>query len=200
MLRGLTAYMILTRVYPVSAGMTILIQAAAGGLGSVLTRWTKTLGIMAIAQVGSEEKADIARMNGADHVLVGRDLDLPKVVAALTDGTGVHLAINGVGGNTLEQTMACVRPFGLTSSIGQIAGAPSTVPFSALRSNALARPSIMAFIFDQAEYEPAMKAVLQKMEQGIVETPHRRYPLSDVANAYRQLEAGEIVGSAVLIP
>lgn len=200
MLRGLTAHMLLSHVYPMQAGMILLIHAAAGGLGSVLTRWAKVLGVKVIGLVSSEEKAALVRANGADHVLVGRDLDLAKEVMALTDGKGVHVAVNGIGGNTLDQTMACVRPFGMTMSVGQVAGAPPSIPFAALRSNALARPSVMAFTTERERYEPAVAAVLQKMEEGVFEAPAKQFPLSDVAEAHRQLEAGRLIGSAVLLP
>lgn len=200
MLRGLTVYMLLTRVYPVEAGMTILVHGAAGGLGSVLTRWAKSLGAEVIGQVSGTEKAMIARANGADHVLVGRDLDLENEVAALTGGKGVHLAINGIGGDTLTQTMACVRPFGMTVSVGQIAGAPLSLPFAALRSNALSRPSVMAFTTEKLRYEPAVTEVLRKMEEGVINGPSDRYALQDVVEAHHMLEAGRILGSAVLLP
>lgn len=200
MLRGLTAYMLLAHVYPMRAGMSLLVHAAAGGLGSVLTRWAKGMGVEVIGLVSSEEKAALARANGTDHVLVGRDIDLEKDVLALTDGKGVHAAVNGIGGNTLEPMMACVRPFGMTISVGQVAGAPASIAFGAFRSNAFARPSVMSFTTEPERYRPAVAAVLRKMEEGMFEVPSRQFSLTETAHAHAELEAGRLVGSAVLIP
>ncbi len=200
LLRGLTAYMLLTKVYPVGAEMTVLVHAAAGGLGSVLVRWAKVLGATVIATVGSPEKKAVALGHGADHVLVGRDLDLAQDVAALTDGKGVHLAIDGIGGSTLLKSVASVRPFGMTASIGQIAGTPPPMPLSAFRSNGLSRPSVMAFGADPVDYAAGADAVFAMMQRGVFDRPNRRYALNDAASAHADLEAGRIVGSAIFIP
>ena len=122
MLRGLTAHMLLTRTYPVSAKSTVLIHAAAGGLGAMLVRWSKHLGATVIGMVGSAEKAQIAKMYGADHVIIGRDADIVSEIAALTGGRGVDFAIVGIGGSMLLKTLACVRSCGTVASIGQAAG------------------------------------------------------------------------------
>ena len=197
LLRGLTAFMLLHKVYPVSAGMVILVHAAAGGLGTILVRWAKSLGAEVIGTVSSLEKAQLARQAGADHVIVGRDVDLALEVEKLTGGQGVHLAIDGIGGATLAKTIASVRPFGMTANIGQVAGAPPAVPLSALRSNAFSRPSVMAFTANEAAYRPAVMAVLEKMEAGVLDTPSRTYELTDAVAGHRDLEAGMITGAAV---
>lgn len=105
--------MLLRRIYPVRVGDALLVQAAAGGLGQILTRWAKQLGASVIATVGSEAKVAIAREAGADHVLLHRDADLAEQVRALTGGKGVHVAYDGIGGDMLRRTLACVRPFGM---------------------------------------------------------------------------------------
>lgn len=200
LLRGVTAFMLLTKVYPVSAGMSVLVHAAAGGLGMVLTRWAKSLGAEVIGTVSSVEKAELAKRAGADHIIVGRDADYAAEVGKLTSGKGVHLALDGIGGATLAKTIACVRPFGMTASIGQIAGPVPVVPLSALRSNALSRPSAMAFTADETAYRPAVVAVFEKMKEGLFEAPSRAYALADAIQAHRDLESGLIAGSALLRP
>lgn len=200
LLRGMTAYMLLQKLYLVSAGMTVLIHAGAGGLGSVVTRWAKLLGAEVIATVSTDEKAEMARAHGADHVIVGRDIDLVRRVEEMTGGKGVHLAIDGIGGPMLEKSIASVRPFGMTACVGQVGGVAPPVPLSALRSNALARPSVMAFATDREAYRPAVEAVLAVMQRGIIEGPSRRYALDQAAIAHADLEAGQIVGSALLVP
>lgn len=196
----MTAYMLLEKLYPVSAGMIVLVHAGAGGLGSVVTRYAKSLGAEVIATVSSDEKAEIARAHGADHLIIGRGADLVGAVQALTEGRGVHLAIDGIGGSTLEQSIACVRPFGMTASVGQVSGLAPPVPLSALKSNALARPSIMAFATDRVAYRPAVEAAFAAMQNGLLGNPSRRYALDQVAIAHADLEAGRLVGSALLVP
>lgn len=200
LLRGLTAHMLLSHVYPLRAGMRVLVHAAAGGLGSILVRLAKRLGAEVIATVGSPEKEALARGHGADHVVVGRDVDFAAEVAALTAGDGVHLAIDGIGGGTLARTIACVRPFGMTASIGQVAGVAPPVPLAALRSNALSRPSVMAFSANREVYGPAVDAVLSLMQENLFEAPQQAYPLTEAARAHADLEAGRITGSAWLRP
>ncbi|WP_234905905.1 quinone oxidoreductase family protein [Affinirhizobium pseudoryzae] len=200
LLRGMTSYMLLQKLYPVSAGMQLLVHTGAGGLGSVVTRWAKLLGAEVIATVSSDEKAELARAHGADHVIVGRGVDPVRSVEELTDGKGVHLAIDGIGGAMLAKSIACVRPFGMTASVGQVGGVAPPVPLSALRSNALARPSVMAFSTDREAYRPAVEAVFAVMRRGILDRPSRRYALGEAAAAHADIEAGRLVGSALLVP
>ena len=122
MLRGLTAHMLLHKVHPTQCGDWILVHAAAGGLGQIVTRWAKRLGANVIGTVGSVEKAAIARQAGADFVLLHPDGDWAEEAVRLSDGKGVHLAIDGIGGNMLNQSLSVVRPFGVVASIGQPAG------------------------------------------------------------------------------
>jgi NADPH2:quinone reductase len=120
--KGITAHMLLDRVYPVGAGTTLLVHSAAGGLGQLLTRWASHRGATVIGTVGSEAKAGLARKAGAQYVIVGRDADFAQAVADITGRRGVDVAYDGVGGATLAKTLACVRPFGVVASIGQTAG------------------------------------------------------------------------------
>jgi len=202
-LKGLTAHMLFTRVFPVTAGTRILVHAAAGGLGVILTRWAKRLGAEVFATVGSPAKADLARTAGADHVIAGRDSDFPAFIASLTDGKGVDFAIDGIGGTTLEKTFAAVRKFGTVASIGQAAGAIPPIDVTALgplRSIALARPSVMAYSAEPDTYRSAGLAVLQAMTSGIIATLGQTYALKDAATAHADLEGGRTTGSIVLRP
>ena len=202
-LRGMTAHMFLTRTYPVLPGTVLLIHAAAGGLGVVLTRWAKSLGATVIGAVGSQEKAETARANGADLVIVGRDVDLIAEVARLTEGRGVNFAIDGIGGGTLAKTLGCVRRFGTVASIGQAAGPIPPVAVEEIgpvRSLCLARPSVMAYAADKDIYATAMTAVLAMIEAGIAAEVGGNYRLEAAAEAQADLEAGRTIGSAVLQP
>jgi len=203
LVKGITAYMLLTRVYPVGVGTTALIHSAAGGLGQVLTRWASHLGAIVIATVGSETKAATARSAGARHVIVGRDADFGRAVAELTGDRGVDVAYDGVGGTTLSKTLQCVRPFGVVASIGQSAGAIPPVDVQDLgprRSLMFARPSVMAYMNSAEDYKAAAGAVLAALEQGILRSEGQPYALSEAARAHADLEAGRSIGSLYLVP
>ncbi len=201
--KGITAYMLLTRVYPVGPGTTVLIHSAAGGLGQLMTRWARHRGAIVIGTVGSDLKAAAARTAGAHHVIVGRDADFAGIVADLTESRGVDVAYDGVGGMTLAKTLQCVRPFGVVASIGQSAGTIPPVDVEDLgprRSLMLARPSVMAYINGAEDYRIAVEAVLSAMCDGILQSAGKPYRLSDAAQAHADLEGGRSSGSLYLVP
>ena len=201
--KGITAHMLLTRVYPVSADTRALIHSAAGGLGQLMTRWARHLGATVIGTVGSEVKAAIARDAGAHHVIVGRDADFGSAVAELTLGRGVDVAYDGVGGATLAKTLQCVRPFGVIASTGQSAGAIPAVDVEDLgprRSLVLARPSVMAYMNVKEDYRRAADAVLSAVQEGILRSAGKSYRLSEAAQAHADLEGGRTSGSLYLVP
>jgi NADPH2:quinone reductase len=201
--KGITAYMLLTRVYPVGRGTTVLIHSAAGGLGQLLTRWARHLGAAVIGTVGSDAKAAAAHVAGAHHVTIGRDADFARAVADLTESRGVDVAYDGVGGATLAKTLQCVRPFGVVASIGQSAGAIPPIDVEDLgprRSLMLARPSVMAYMNGAEDYRRAADAVLSALEEGILQAAGKSYPLGDAAQAHADLEAGRSSGSLYLVP
>ncbi|PKU24062.1 quinone oxidoreductase family protein [Telmatospirillum siberiense] len=203
LLRGLTTHMLLTRVHPVSMGSLVLVHAAAGGLGAMLTRWSKHLGATVIGTAGSPEKAEAAGENGADHVIVGRDADIVAEVGRLTSGRGVDFAIDGIGGTMLAKTLACVRRFGTVASIGQAAGPIPPIRVEDLgpsRSLSLVRPSVMAYTTERETYPAAVRDVLAMSERGVFTGIGREYRLDQAAQAHADLEAGRIFGAAILIP
>ncbi|MDB5617929.1 quinone oxidoreductase [Tardiphaga sp.] len=203
LLKGLTAYMLLTRIYPVDAGTTMLVHSAAGGLGQLLTRWARHLGATVIGTVGSDAKAASARDAGAQHVIVGRDADFAREVAMLTDGRGVDVAYDGVGGTTLAKTLGCVRPFGVVASFGQAAGPIPLIDINELgprRSILLGRPSVMAYMNNVEDYHRGAAAVLAALSDGVLQASGTAYPLDEAARAQSDLEAGRTSGSLYLVP
>jgi NADPH2:quinone reductase len=201
--KGITAHMLLHRVYPVGSGTIVLAHSAAGGLGQLLTRWAVHLGATVIGTVGSEAKEAIARQAGARHVIVGRDADFGALVAELTDKRGVDVAYDGVGGTTLSKTFACVRPFGVVASIGQAAGPIPPVAVEDLgprRSLSLARPSVMAYMNAKEDYRSAADAVLSALQEGVLRSAGTAYRLSDAAQAHADLEGGRTSSSLYLVP
>lgn len=201
MLKGMTAYMLLRKTYDVRAGTVILVHAAAGGLGSVLVRMAKDLGATVIGAVSTDEKAALATAYGADHLIVGRDADVVEGVKRVTDGRGVDVVYDGIGGDTLVKSIRSVRPFGTAVTIGQAAGPIPPVPVEELRpGKALSHPSIMAFCADIDRYREAAVAAIAAMERGIVANIAAEYALTDVAQAHREMESGRTAGSIVLTP
>lgn len=203
MLRGLTAHMLLTRTWTVGEGTWLLVHAAAGGLGTVLTRWARQLGATVIGSVSSEAKAEIARANGAAHVVIGRDADIVAEVGRLTAGRGVDFTIDGLGGAMLDKSFACTRKFGMVASIGQAAGAIPPIAVTDLgpaRSLCFSRPSVFAYSSEPETYRTAAAAVIEAIRQGFAATPGQDYPLAEVVRAHTDLEAGLSTGSPLLIP
>jgi NADPH2:quinone reductase len=201
--KGITAHMLLHRIYAVGTGTVMLMHSAAGGLGQLLTRWAVHLGATVIGTVGSEAKKAIAREAGAQHVIVGRDADFGAQVAELTDKCGVDVAYDGVGGTTLAKTLGCVRPFGVVASIGQSGGPIPPIEAGDLgprRSLSLARPSVMAYLNEMDAYRSAADAVLTAIESGVLKVAGQSYPLSEAARAHADLEAGRTTGALYLKP
>jgi len=202
-LRGLTAHMLLNRTFSTRPRTVMLVHAAAGGLGATLTRWAKTLECTVIGTVSTEAKAILARENGADHVIIGREADFASEIGRLTSGRGVDFAVDGIGGATLAKTIACVCRFGIVASVGQAAGPIPPVDVEALgplRSISLARPSVMAYAAERDTYRTAMTAVIAAIEKGIFPQEVITYPLAQAAEAQQALETGMTTGSLVLIP
>ncbi|PWR18413.1 quinone oxidoreductase family protein [Zavarzinia aquatilis] len=203
MLRGITVHMLLHRVFPVGPGITVLVQAAAGGVGLVLTQWAKSLGALVIGTVGSEDKAEIALEHGLDHAILYRRQDFVAEARRLTGGKGVDVAYDGIGGETLLRTLDAVAPFGTIASIGQASGSLPAIDVADLgprRSLALARPSVFAYAADPASYREAASDLFDMIEDGLRITVGAEFPLAEAAAAHRALEAGQTTGSILLRP
>lgn len=203
LLRGITAHMLLAYVYPLRAGDTVLVHAAAGGLGLVLVQWAKALGATVLGTVGSAAKAELACQHGLDHAILYREQDWCAAVRELTAGRGVDYAIDGIGGDTLAQTLGVVRPYGMVASIGQVAGDSGPLDLSLLgpaRSVALSRPGVFRFMSDADQYQEGALATLQHLRTGLRPVIGEVLPLAQAAQAHRLLEAGRTAGALLLRP
>ena len=207
LLRGITAHMLLSRVRRVQAGDTVLLHAAAGGLGLLLVQWAKRVGARVIGTVGSEAKAATALGHGADHVVLYRQQDVREAVLRLTDGAGVDYVIDGVGGAMLQTSLAVTRPFGMVASIGQASDVSNTqtnpVDLSELgpsRSIALARPGVFRYMANLSRYRAGAQAALQRMLEGARVPVGGTYALEEAATAHAALEAGQTTGALLLRP
>ncbi len=203
LLRGITAHMLFTQVRTLRPGDTVLVHGAAGGLGLILVQWAKALGARVIGTVSSQVKAALACSRGLDRVINYPDEDFVIAAREFGDGQGVHLAVDGVGGDTLLRTLNTVRPFGTLASVGQLQGDTPTLSLNELgpvRSIALARPSVFRFMSDLQRYREAAHITLQRLSEGLTADIAARVPLAEAARAHRQLEGGGALGSLLLIP
>jgi NADPH:quinone reductase len=202
--KGLTAQYLLKSVYPVGAGDTIVVHAAAGGVGQILTQWAHHLGARVIGVVGSEEKVEIALSNGCLHVLVTRRDDVAARVRQLTAGEGVPVVFDAVGRDTFEISLACLRPRGTMVHFGTASG--PVPPFDLFTLNKMGSLSITSaafawFVRSRPELISRAHDLIDVVLRGTVKIQvNQRFRLADAADAHRALESRSTQGASVLIP
>jgi NADPH2:quinone reductase len=202
MLKGLTAHYLLFRTYPVQAGDSILVYAAAGGVGLILCQWANQLGVNVIGCVGSEEKAQLARANGCHHTILYRDEDIASRVREITDGVGVAAAYDSIGKATFESSLDSLRPFGVLATFGNASG--PVEPFSPAilagkGSLYVTRPTLATHISTPALLQEGAERLFAAVGDGKVKiNVNQTFALADCAEAHRQLEARETTGSTIL--
>jgi len=204
MLKGLTAHYLLRRTYRVARGDTILVHAAAGGVGLFLCQWAKALGAKVIGVVGTDAKAELARRNGCKHVLIlGRE-PLPAEVRKLTKGAGVAVVYDSVGKDTFMDSLDCLRPLGMMVAYGNASGPPpavSPLELSKRGSLFLTRPTLFNYIATRQALEAAARELFAAVKSRAVRVRiGQRYPLADAAQAHRDLEGRRTTGATVLVP
>ncbi|MEI6558537.1 MAG: quinone oxidoreductase [Rhodospirillaceae bacterium] len=204
MLQGMTAEFLLRRVYRVAAGDTVLVQAAAGGVGLLLCQWASRLGATVIGTVSTEDKAALARANGAHHVILYSQENFVERVRTLTEGAGVAVVYDGVGQSTFLGGLDCLRPRGLMVSFGQASGA--IAPFDpgllgAKGSLFLTRPSLFTYTASRADLEASAAALFEAVQTGALRiVVNQTLPLKEAAAAHRALEGRATTGATVLLP
>lgn len=203
MLQGMTARYLLYGCYPVKAGDTILVQAAAGGVGTILCQWAKHLGATVIGTVGSEEKAALARANGCDYPINYSEVDFLVKVKEITDNQGVNAVYDSVGEPTFAKSLGCLKPLGTMVSFGQAAAPVPPFDLGQLAAGGslfLTRPSLMTYTEKREDLLAHAADLFQVVESGAVKIEVRQtYPLKDAALAHKDLEARKTSGSTVLI-
>jgi NADPH:quinone reductase len=204
MLKGLTAHYLIRRTYRVQKGDPILVHAAAGGVGIILCQWARALGAHVIGIVGSEPKAELARKNGCRHVLIsGRD-EIVASVKRLTKGAGVAVVYDSVGKDTFMESLDCLRPLGMMVSYGNASGPPPAVsPLELTKRGSLflTRPQLFSYISTREKLEAAARELFAIVKSRKVRIRiGQTYPLAEVAQAHRDLEARRTTGSTVLLP
>jgi NADPH2:quinone reductase len=203
LLRAVTAHMLFAHVRELRPGDTVLVHAAAGGLGLVLTQWASALGARVIGTVGNREKAALALAHGAERVVLYRDDDFVAAAREFSGGRGVDYAIDGIGGATLLRTFDAVRPYGMAASVGQAAGKVEPVDLMQLgrpRQIAFARPSVMQFMTDPVLYREGTQAAVEQLAAGLRVPVGLDLPLARAADAHAALEEGRTSGAVLLRP
>lgn len=204
LLRGLTVGMMLHHLTPLPPDSTILVHAAAGGVGSLLAQWAKLDGLRVIGTVGSAAKVQAARAAGCDEVILYNEVDFAAEIQHLTAGRGVAAVFDGVGGEVLLRSIDCVAPFGALVSYGQASGSLPAIPPALLgprRSIALWRPGVFAFIADRNRMQETARRYFDLLERGRLSIElAASFPLAEAAAAHAWLESRQASGVGVLVP
>ena len=204
MLKGMTVQYLLNRTFKVQKGTTLLVHAAAGGVGQILTQWAHHLGAMVIGTVGSDDKAQIAKANGCDHVINYSKEDFVARVKEITAGKLCDVVYDGVGKNTFPASLDCLRPLGMFASYGSASG-----PIEAFNLNILTqkgslfatRPTLNNYTATREDLLMTANDLFKVVGSGAVKIPvNQKYPLKDARKAHEDLESRKTTGSSILIP
>lgn len=202
MLQGMTARMLLRSVYPVAAGDTILVHAAAGGVGLILCQWAAALGATVIGTVSTDDKAELARAHGCHNPIVYTRQDFVAEVDGITAGAKLAVVYDSVGRDTFLQSLDCLRPRGLMVSFGQSSGAVEPFSPTLLAQKGalfLTRPTLAHYIASRAELAASAAELFEMVASGKVRIEiKQRFPLEHAVEAHRALEARATTGSTIL--
>lgn len=203
-LKGATTEYLIQRTYPLKAGETCLFHAAAGGVGSIFGQWAGAVGATAIGTVGSAEKAEWARSKGYAHVINYREEDVLQRVLEITGDEKLPVVYDGVGRDTFAVSLDCLRPRGLMVSFGNASGAPEPLDLQLLSAKGslyITRPTLFSYTAETAELRQSLKDVFARVLSGDISVEiNQRYPLAEVQQAHRDLEARNTIGSTILEP
>ncbi len=203
-LKGLTAQYLVRGAYPIKTGETILIQAAAGGVGLIMSQWARHLGVHVIGTVSTPEKAALAKANGCEHPVIYTQEDVVARVHDLTKGEGLPVVYDGVGGSTYEKSLQCVKRRGLAVFYGSAGGV--IPPFDLWRLNRMGSlyvtyAGLADYLHDRKEMLERAEDLFAMIKSGAVRVPiNQRYRLADVARAHRDLEGRRTSGASILLP
>ncbi|KAM5557033.1 2-haloacrylate reductase [Rosa sericea] len=203
MLKGMTAQVLLRQCFKVEPGHTVLVHAAAGGVGSLLCQWANALGATVIGTVSTKEKAAQAKEDGCHHVIIYKEEDFVARVTEITSDNGVDVVYDSVGKDTFQGSLACLKTRGYMVSFGQASGRPDPVPLSALAAKSLflTRPALFQYTATRDKLLEAAGEVFANVASGVLRVRvNHKYSLSHAAQAHADLENRKTSGSAVLIP
>jgi len=204
MLKGMTVEYLFHRTTPIKRGDTVLFHAAAGGVGLIACQWARAEGIRLIGTAGSDEKCDLARAHGADHVINYNREDFTARVREITEGGGVDVVMDSIGAATFEASLDCLRPLGMMISYGNASGAVPPFSLAMLASRGslqITRPTLFTHTAKAETCQEMARHLFDKVTSGAVNIRiDQRFPLQQVADAHRALESRVTTGSTVLIP
>ncbi|MCB9266391.1 MAG: quinone oxidoreductase [Lewinellaceae bacterium] len=204
MVKGLTAHYLLHRTFAVQPGHTVLIHAAAGGVGSIAGQWASALGATLIGTAGSDEKVAMANANGYHHVINYRKENFVERVKEITDGKGVDVVYDSVGQDTYPGSLDCLKRLGMWVCFGQSSGVIRNFELGHLAQKGslfTTRPTLFNYIATREELESGAKALFGAIKEGAIKVPvNQRFALKDAAEAHRQLEGRKTTGASVLVP
>jgi NADPH2:quinone reductase len=204
MLKGMTVRYLLRATYKVQPGETVLLHAAAGGVGLIFSQWAKALGVTVIGTVGSAEKIATARAHGCDHVINYSTEDTVARVKEITGGKGVPVVYDGVGQSTLMTSLDCLQPRGLLVSFGNASGPVKAFDLGLLSAKGslyVTRPTLMSYTASDADLKETADDLVAMVASGKVKIPvNQRYALADAVQAHRDLESRKTTGTTILLP
>ena len=204
MTKGLTTYYLLHKTYPASANETILFHAAAGGVGQIFCQWAKSLNCKVIGTVGSDEKISIAKKNGCDFVINYSKENFPKKVLEITKGKGVSAVYDGVGKNTFEGSIECLKIRGMMVSFGNSSGPLPDIDVRKIiqpKGLYFTRPAMGQYLETKDEIKEGADKLFEKIKLGKVKVEiFKKYKLEDAIQAHKDLEGRKIIGPAIIIP
>jgi NADPH2:quinone reductase len=204
MLKGMTAWYLTRRTHAIKKGETVVVQAAAGGVGQILSQWAKHLGATVIGTVGSDEKVEAARKAGCKHVIVTSKENLVDRVKEITKGSGVPVVYDGVGKATFLASLDCLRPLGLMVSYGNASGPVDPLNIGILSQKGslfLTRPTLFSYTAKREDLLQAASELFALVKKKVLKISVKQtYPLKDAAAAHADLEARKTTGSTVLLP
>jgi NADPH2:quinone reductase len=205
LMKGMTAHYLLHRTYAVQPGDTILVQAAAGGMGLILCQWAKALGATVVGTVSTEEKAEAARLAGCDYPVVRSRQSFVEVVRDVTDGDGCAVVYEAIGKDTLQDSLDSLRLMGVCAAYGHVSGPPGPIDIiqdlGRRGSLFITRPAIMHYLAKRSDLERTARDLFKAIDDGILDANiNYEYPLKDAVKAHEAIESGITVGATVLIP
>ncbi len=204
MTKGLTAYYLLFKTYPVSSNETILFHAAAGGVGQVFCQWAKSLGCKVIGTVGSEEKINFAKKNGCDFVINYSKEDFSKKVLEITKEKGVPVVYDGVGKNTFHKSIECLNTRGMMISFGNASGSLENIDVKkSIQPKGLyfTRPAMWHYLSTKDEIREGANKLFETIKLGKIKIEiSKKYRLDETVQAHKDLESRKIIGPAIIIP
>ena len=204
MLKGLTVQYLLRRTYKVAKGDNVLIHAAAGGVGLIACQWANHLGANVIGTVGSREKGELAKKNGAHHIIFYRDEDFAAKVKEITGGKLCEVVYDGIGKATFPASLDCIKPLGMFVSFGNASGQIEAFNINILQTKGslfATRPTLNNYVAKREDLMSCSKDLFEKVGSGAVKIPiNQKYPLKEAGQAHKDMEGRDTTGSTILIP